>query len=199
MSIIQKRKVILASRSPARRAILADAGLKLGAYYSDIDETRLPRESVERHSLRLAYLKAIKCCNAYYGKKRGTPVVIGVDTVIFHAGKVLGKPRNKKEAFKFLSALSGKWHKVYTGVAVIDTRTLKALRKLVVSRVRFTKLTKAQISWYIRTGEPMRAAGAYSIQGKGRALIGSVDGCFTNVIGISIPAVLKMLKFFQAV
>ena len=122
------------------------------------------------------------------------PIIIGVDTVIAIGNKIFGKPRNKEEAKKFLRVLSGKWHKVYTGTIVIDTLLGKTLKKLVVSKVKFVKLSEEDINRYISTGEPLRAAGAYAIQGKGMALIESVNGCLTNIIGISIPALIDMLK-----
>lgn len=187
------RQIILASRSPARRQILKDAGLKIGVAYADIDESRLPRESVEHYAIRVAHAKAKKVATKYPGVHR-SPIVIGVDTVIAIGAHILGKPKNIAQARAFLKRLSGRWHKVYTGTVVIDAGTGRALKKLIVSRVKFARLSPAQISWYIKTGEPMHAAGAYSIQGRGRALIESVDGCLTNIIGISIPALMKMLK-----
>lgn len=178
---------------------MTDAGLRLGKFYSDIDESRLKNESAKRYAVRLAYLKALKCADTILKKGGERPVVIGVDTVIAYGRDILGKPKNRNEAARFLKTLSGKWHEVYTGVAVLDIKTGKALTKLMVSRVKFAKLSRRMIKWYISTGEPMKAAGAYSIQGKGRALIESVGGCFTNVIGISIPVVMKMLARLGAV
>lgn len=184
------RKVILASRSPARKAILKEAGLKIGVAYADIDESRLPHESVERYAMRVAYAKAKKVA----GKVEGAPIIIGVDTVIAIGTHILGKPKDRKEAVRFLRKLSGKWHKVYSGTVMLDTKTGRVQKRLVVSKVKCSSLTPKQINWYIATGEPFHAAGAYSIQGKGRALIESVDGCLTNIIGVSIPVVTGMLK-----
>lgn len=189
-----KRKIILASRSKARRQILREAGFEIGVAFADVDESVLRGERVGRYTMRVALDKA-----AAVAKKRRDAVVIGVDTVISLGGMILGKPRDKKEAAKYLRALSGRWHRVYTGTVAVDSVSGKIAKKLVVSRVKFASLSAKQILWYISTGEPLRAAGAYSIQGKGRALIESVSGCLTNVIGISIPVVHGLLKKLKAI
>lgn len=182
---------------------MLEAGLKLDVSYADIDEARLERESVSKYAIRVALAKAKKIADEYSLSplwervgERGCslPVVIGVDTVIALVNKIYGKPRNRDEAKRFLRSLSGKWHKVYSGTVVIDTLRKKTLKELVVSKVKFVKLTDKEIDWYISTGEPMHAAGAYAIQGKGMALIESVNGCLTNIIGISIPVLMKMLE-----
>jgi len=213
---LQRRKIILASRSPARRQILIEAGLKLDVKFPDIDESRLLREPVSRYAVRVAHEKARKIAEEYSchprrecgdpaspldSRLRGNdfPVVIGVDTIIALGNKIFGKPSNREEAKKFLRALSGRWHKVYSGTVVIDTIRNKTIKKLVVSKVRFTKLSEDMIDWYVSTGEPLRVAGAYAIQWKGMALIEAVNGCFTNVIGISIPVLMGMLKKLKAV
>lgn len=192
--MLQRRNIVLASRSPARRQILIEAGLKLDVKFADIDESRLPRESVSRYAVRVALAKAEKVASS-----ENNAIVIGVDTVIALGNKIYGKPRDREEARKFLRILSGKWHKVYTGTAVIDTLRGKKLRKLVVSKVKFVRLTDKEIEWYISTGEPMQAAGAYAIQGKGMAIVESVNGCLTNIIGISIPVLMKILEQLKVV
>ncbi len=200
---MKRQRIILASRSPARKAILKEAGLKIGVAYADIDESRLPHESVQRYVMRVAYAKAEKVASKYspspQGERAGVrglpaPIIIGVDTVIAIGAHILGKPKDRKEAARFLKKLSGRWHKVYSGTVMLDTMTGKVQKRLVISKVKCSSLTPKQIDWYIATGEPFHAAGAYSIQGKGRALIESVDGCLTNIIGVSIPVVFGMLK-----
>lgn len=189
----QKRKIILASRSPARFKLLKDLGLNIGRAFADIDESYFKGESINHHTLRLAAMKAEKIA-----AKNKKDIVIGVDTVIVFKNKIFGKPINKKDAEKTLRTLSGKWHEVHSGTVIIDAKSGKTIKKLVISRVRFAKLSKEMIDWYIRTGEPLKAAGAYSIQNKGSCLIEAVDGCLTNVIGISIPWILSMLKKLNA-
>lgn len=192
--LFQKRRIILASRSRARRKILRECGLKMGVAYADIDESRRTGECVQNYVLRVAYAKAEKIASL-----SRNAVVVGVDTVIASGNRIFGKPKNKSEATSILRALSGRQHKVYTGIVVIDSANGRTIKRLVASRVKFAKLNSRQIDWYISTGEPFTVAGAYSIQGKGRALIESVGGCFTSIIGISIPAFAKMLKILKAV
>lgn len=181
--------IILASRSKARRRLLKKAGLRIKIAYADADESRRRSEPIGRYAMRVAIAKAKKVEHLHKGA-----IIIAADTAIAIDSHIFGKPKNNQEAEKFLKKLSGRWHKVYTGTVVIDAKTGRALKKLVISRVKFEKLSQSQIDWYIGTGEPLRAAGAYSIQGKGGKLIEKVEGCFTNVVGISVPIVMKMLK-----
>ncbi len=171
-----------------------DAGLKLDVKFADIDESRFDKEPVSKFAIRVALAKAEKIAAT-----EDNAIVIGVDTVIALSNHVFGKPKNRDEARRFLKALSGKWHKAYSGTVVIDSLRKKTLKKLVVTKVKFSKLSDNDIDWYISTGEPMHAAGAYSIQSQGRALIESVNGCFTNVIGVSIPVIIKMLNNLKAI
>jgi len=190
----QRRKIILASRSKARLKLLRDLGLCVDVEFADIDESKKSGESVASHVKRLAVTKARKIAA---GKVK--PVVIGVDTVIYFRGKVLGKPKDKKEAVRFLKMLSGKWHEVYSGVAFVDTKSGRVISKVVISRVKFANLSNDAIEWYVSTGEPTHAAGAYSIQGLGLLLTEKIDGCFSNIIGISTSLVLEVLKKFKVV
>lgn len=189
-----KRSIILASRSTARRELLREAGFKIGLSFADIDESRLAGEAVEKYAIRIALAKAKKVA-----LRRPTSFIIGVDTVISLGNKIFGKPSNKKIAKKTLLELSGKWHRVLSGTVLLDAKTGRTIKKTVISRVKFAKLTSGQIDWYIKTGEPLKAAGAYSIQSGGRQLVASVDGCFTNIVGISMPAITAMLKTLKAI
>jgi septum formation protein len=191
---MQKRKIILASRSPARLELLREAGLKISVDYPDINESVRRGEPVGRYANRLALEKAKKIAI-----RHKNAVVVGVDTVIALGQRIFGKPKNKKEAVRYLKTLSGKWHKVCSGTVVLDSKSGRYLRKLVVSKVRFARLSKEQIDWYVATGEPLRVAGAYSIQWSGRTLIESVDGCYTNIIGVSVPVLIQMLKIINAI
>jgi septum formation protein len=185
----QKRKIVLASRSKARKAILKDVGLKLEVAFPDVDEKRLPKEPIKKFLLRIATNKAKRVA-----KGHKSAVIIAVDTIIVNGRKIYGKPGNEETAREFLKELSGKWHKVLSGTVVFDSKTKKFYKKLIKTDVKFKKLTKRVIDWYVKTGEPINAAGAYAIQGKGMSLIAELRGCFTNVIGISIPWTLSILK-----
>lgn len=188
------RKIVLASRSPARFKILREADISITRAFPDINESRHRGENIRHLALRLAEDKAKKIA-----ERKRDAIIIAVDTVISYRDHIFGKPRNKREAKRFLKALSGKTHRVYSGTVVMDAQSGKIIKKLVVTKVKFAKLSREIIEWYISTGEPFRAAGAYSIQNKGRALVESVDGCFTNVIGVSVPLVLKILRELRAI
>ncbi|MBI2092748.1 MAG: septum formation protein Maf [Deltaproteobacteria bacterium] len=188
---IPLRGIILASRSKARRKLLKEAGLSVRVAYADIDESRLKNEPVSKYAIRVAYAKAKKIAGR--GGRRGCPVIIGVDTVISIGKKILGKPKNRAEAFRYLKLLSGRTHKVYSGMAVIDTKNGQIFKDVTISKVKFSKLSSKMIDWYISTGEPLKAAGAYSIQEKGKALVESIDGCLTSIIGISLPKLFRIL------
>ncbi|MBU4485218.1 septum formation protein Maf [bacterium] len=190
----QNRKIILASRSVARKQTLKDAGIKIGVTYPDVDESRKANEAINEYVLRIAASKAEKV-----GASCPNAIIIAVDTVIVKGWKIFGKPKTKAQAMDFLEKLSGKWHEVYSGTVVFDTKNSKIYSKLIKTRVKFAKLDQKTIDWYIKTGEPMKAAGAYAIQGKGKVLIESVEGCYTNVIGISMPWVLSILKRIDAI
>lgn len=183
------KPIILASRSPARFKILREAGIPVERAFPDVDESRLRGETVRHYVMRIAEAKAKKIA-----KKERDAIIIAVDTVISYKSHIFGKPKNKKEARKFLKTLSGKMHRVFSGTVVINSKSGKTLKKIIVTKVKFAKLSNEIIDWYIKTGEPMHAAGAYSIQSKGRALIESLDGCFTNVIGVSISQIFQMIK-----
>jgi len=109
-------------------------------------------------------------------------------------GDILGKPRDEHHARSMLKTLSGNWHEVWGGIALRDDRAGTVEVESVVTKVKFSKLSDEMIDWYVGTGEPFGRAGSYAIQGHGRALVSAVDGCFTNVIGISIPVVFAMLR-----
>ena len=176
----QNRTIVLASRSPARLELLREAGLTLKRSFADIDESRLPREHVTDYAIRIARAKADRVSPRFKDA-----IIITADTIIAYGESIFGKPATKLEARQTLRRLSGRWHDVYSGIVITDTLSKRSHQKLVKTRVKFMKLTDDQIKWYIGTGEPLKAAGAYSIQSKGRVLIEAVDGCLSNVIGIS--------------
>lgn len=191
---MKKMKLILGTRSPARRRLLKEAGLKFRVAFADIDESRHRGEAVGKMAMRLAIAKAKKISEG-----RNDSIIITADTLIAIGQHILGKPKNKNEAEKFLKILSGRWHKVYTGTVIYDPSSKKILKRLIVTRVKFAKLSSAEIDSYIKSGEPLKAAGAYSIQNRAKVLISAVDGCLTNIIGISVPYVMKSLKTLKAI
>ena len=173
--------IILASNSPRRRELLGQMGLKdFQVSAPNVDETvepgLSPAEMVEELSLRKARAAA---------EKAGPEdLVIAADTVVALDGKVLGKPRDWEDAFAMLSALSGREHRVYTGVTVL--RGEEAATGHEETTVAFRALEPGEIRGYIATGEPMDKAGAYGIQGLGALLVSGIRGDYCNVVGLPV-------------
>ena len=190
MAIIDfKRPLVLASASEARRALLSGAGLKFIPDAVDIDETPLPGEAVTDYVSRLAEMKA----NASVPPALDA-VIIAVDTAIGLEEKIIGKPRDESHAREILRELSGKTHEVASAIAVRDLMSASIDVEITRTEVTFDALDVRMIDWYMSTGEWRGRAGAYAIQGKGASLVSNVRGCFTNVIGLSMPTLLRMLR-----
>ncbi len=186
------REIILASSSPRRKALLKQIGLTFKVDVSNYDEdmeniTLSPIELTERYSSEKAKMVAKKYKNA---------IIIAADTVVYFKNKIYGKPHTKKNAIKMLKEFSGDWHEIITGFTIIDTKTKKTMTSHVSSKVLFKKLSSEEIEAYVKTGEPLDKAGAYGIQEKGLVLVEEVNGDYSNVVGLPIPAVLKTLSKF---
>lgn len=183
--------IILASRSPRRRELLERVGLKEFQVISpDVDERVEPGLSpagmVEELSLRKARAAA--------DKTGPDGLIIAADTVVALDGAVLGKPRDGADAFAMLSALSGREHRVYTGVSVL--RGDRAVTEHEETAVCFRALAPGEIWGYIATGEPMDKAGAYGIQGIGALLVSGIRGDYCNVVGLPVFRLGRMLREF---
>lgn len=127
--------------------------------------------------------------------RRPTSRVLGADTVVELEGLVLGKPRDESDARKMLRALSGRTHRVITGVAVRSRGGWKDHSECRVTSVRFAPLTRRQIDWYVATGEPMDKAGAYAVQGRGALFVRELRGSYSNVVGLPLDVVFRALGF----
>jgi septum formation protein len=181
-------KLILASTSPRRRALLAAAGVDFELDESGIDEQRLTGEPAAEFALRMAQEKALAVSRRATGA-----LVLGADTVVECGGEVLGKPRDHADAHQMLRMLSGRFHTVVTAFALArDGRVAES--RAVTSRVRFRELGDGEIDAYIRTGEPMDKAGAYGIQAAGAGLVVEVEGERDNVMGLPVGEVLAALR-----
>ncbi len=184
-------RIVLASASPRRRELLGVMGLKdfeiMTAPGEETDFNHLPpMERVEAIALDKARRSAAAAGD--------DALVISADTLVFVDGAALGKPRDKEDAVKMLSSLSGREHYVATGVAMIYKG--EELLDARLTTVRFAKLTPAQIEAYVATNEPMDKAGAYGIQGRGSVLIEGIEGDYFNVMGLPIRKVYEMLGHF---
>jgi len=178
-------KVILASASPRRKDIMSMLDLRVEIIPADIDESKAPDMPVE-HVKFNAYGKARKIFDERGG------IVIGADTIVYLDNMILGKPLNEEEAFLILKRLSGRSHKVYTGVTVISDNFDHTF--YAESDVYFKNMSDNEIRWYISTGEPMDKAGSYGIQGYGAVFIDKIEGCFFNVMGLPVSRLYDVLK-----
>ena len=183
--ITLKCPLILASGSPRRKELLDAMGLPYLVDVSDADESfsGAPEDMVLELSRRKAQAVAARHDGA---------IILAADTIVFCDG-VLGKPRDAGDAGRMLAALSGRWHSVYTGVTMMDTRSGRTLSRADVTRVHFTVLAPRDIDAYVATGEPFGKAGAYAIQGRGGMLIDRIEGSYTNVVGLPTALVRSML------
>lgn len=180
-------RLVLASASPRRRALLESLGVRFVQRPTAIDETPLADEEPPRYVERLAADKAT--AQALPGE-----VVLAADTTVVLDDRILGKPADASQAREMLASLAGRWHEVFTGVALFDPQCGGLARGVERSRVRITPLTGAEIDWYVATGEPFDKAGGYAIQGRGALLVESIEGNYTNVVGLPMPTVYRLFR-----
>jgi septum formation protein len=182
------KRLILASASPRRKRLLKQIGLDFDVLPSSVPETWEENTSPPEIALRLAREKA----EAIAGNLP-SGVVIGADTLVVLEGRILGKPQNPDEAFRFLRKLSGRSHDVITAVVLLDAESGRVLADVEVTRVFFREVSDQEIHAYIASGEPMDKAGAYGIQGRGVLFVKRIEGCYTNVVGLPLGKLGEML------
>ena len=171
---------------------MREAGLNPVVKPQDVDETPLPGEPADKLVARLSTLKAR---SALAGARPGD-VILAADTTVALDGTELGKPIDAKDARRMLTALSGRGHDVYTGVRLIRVRPDGSTRERSLveeTHVTFYDLSPKEIDAYVATGEPLDKAGAYGIQGRGRALVRGIDGDYFNVVGLPVAATLRAM------
>ena len=171
--------LVLASRSPQRRAILEQLGAEFRVEAPDVEEL------TGGDARRLVTENALRKARAVQGER-----VLGVDTAVVLDGRVFGKPADEREAETFLRRLSGRGHEVWSGVALRERGTERTATA--VTRVRFRLLEQGDLDWYLATGEWRDRAGGYAIQGRGAALVAGIEGDYSNVVGLPIPALLEL-------
>jgi septum formation protein len=183
--------LILASSSPRRRELLQTLGLTFSVITSEVDETTSPEltpaEVVEQLALRKAGAVAEKVSGG---------VVLGADTIVVLDGHILGKPADEPDAYRMLSALQGREHTVYSGVALIDAASGRSESAYNATRVRIRAMTDREIRAYIATGEPMDKAGSYAIQGIGSIFVEGIVGDYFTVVGLPLNVTARMLARF---
>jgi septum formation protein len=185
--------LILASASPRRQELLRNAGIAFRAQASDIPEDALPNESPVDCAERLAKEKALAVFSQF-----SKEIVLGADTIVLSDETMLGKPVDAADAARMLRLLSGRVHEVITGVCLVRPATT-AGRPIVktaseTTRVTMTELTEQEIADYIASGEPMDKAGAYAIQGIASRWIPRVEGDYSNVVGLPVALVWRMVR-----
>lgn len=182
--------LVLASASPRRAEILRAVGWPYEAQPADTDETPRAGEDPVAYVERLARAKAEAVAVARPGS-----LVLGADTVVVAGGALLGKPRDAADARRMLRQLSGGWHEVLTGIALVGAA--ESARVMVAherTRVRFAALTAAEIDWYVATGEPADKAGAYAVQGRAALFIAEIAGDYWNVVGLPVRLVYRLAR-----
>lgn len=179
--------MVLASASPRRAELLRAAGFNFDVVPADIDERPLPGERPDEYVRRVAAGKAQTVADL-----RPDAVVIGADTVVVVDGRMLGKPENDEDAARMLCLLSGRTHHVLTGVAA--RHGSQACVEFESSRVRVGVLSPTDIAWYVSSGEPRDKAGAYAIQGLASRFIEAIDGSYSNVVGLPVALLCRLLR-----
>ena len=183
------RRLVLASASPRRRELLSQAGFSFEVHPAHVNEDLRPEEDPIAYVVRLAREKAL----AVYGLLEDPEaIVLGADTTVTLDGHILAKPDDSSDASRMLRMLSGRTHRVITGVAIATSAGTEVAAE--VTGVQFLTLTDEEIAAYIATGEPMDKAGAYGIQGHAAKWIPRIEGCYFNVVGLPLALVSTMLE-----
>ncbi len=182
-------QVILASSSPRRHDLLAQLGIPFTVRPANIEEDRLPDEAPHAYVLRVAKAKA-----QHLAYQFPAALVLGADTTVVLGRQILGKPAGVEAARRMLAQLSGRTHTVITGLAVLHSVRQFACVDSVTTRVRFRRLSEAEIERYVATEEPFGKAGAYAIQGQAAAFVTALEGCYTNVVGLPLQRTAALLQ-----
>ncbi|MGI9054414.1 MAG: Maf family protein [Pyrinomonadaceae bacterium] len=188
-SIIRLPKIILASGSPRRAEILNAVGWSFEKYVADIDESEIAGESPENYVQRLAQTKAETIAVKFPGQ-----IVLGADTTVVIEHQIIGKPADLIEAKKMLEMLSGKWHEVLTGVALVKNENSSV--GLQSTKVKFSEMSESEIEFLVEKGEPLDKAGAYAVQAQAALFIEKIEGDYWNVVGLPVNLVYNLYKQF---
>ena len=179
--------LVLASNSPRRRELLTAAGIPCDVVSVDVDEAVRGLDPPGEHVRRLSREKA----EAGFAL-RPYEVVLGADTIVVVGSEILGKPKDAADATRMLRILSGREHEVLTGVALVSSQ--KTVVEVARTRVWFNPLTDREIDDYVATGEPQDKAGGYAIQGVASRFVDRIQGSYSNVVGLPVALVYRLLK-----
>ena len=191
---MSRTRLLLASRSPQRRAILEQLGIEFEVVVSDADEvtTGLPEELALENARRKATAVATAVATGSRASSNKTPWVLGVDTVVALGDAVYGKPADRAEAESTLRALSGMVHRVVSGICLVDDPAVRARTALATTIVSFRPIDDPTLAWYLDSCEWRERAGGYAIQGRGAALVASIEGDYLNVVGLPAATLLEL-------
>lgn len=186
-------RVVLASKSPRRREILSSLGIAFDIVSADADESSdITDPALLVRELALRKGRATRELLKARGEWNDDTLIIASDTVVAIDGEILGKPRDKADAARMLSLLSGTAHHVISGIALLigDRETAD----FDDTSVRFSPMTEAEIAWYVASGEPMDKAGAYAVQGLASLWVKGLDGCYFNVVGLPVHKLNELCR-----
>lgn len=183
-------KIILASASERRQELLGRLVDDFKIEVSKFDEDTVPFEGDTDK-----YVKAVALGKALDVESRISEeaIIISADTIVVQNDNILGKPKDKQDAFKMLKSLQGKSHFVYSGIVVINTKTNKIKQESLSTKVTFSEISDEEILEYIETKEPLDKAGSYGIQGRGGVFVKGIEGCYYNVVGLPLNKLKSML------
>jgi len=186
-------KIILASSSPRRRELLKQIGLDFEIMVPECEENFDNLKTIDENLKIISHNKALdvyrKCIK---NNECDNNIIISCDTVVVKDGRIFTKPVDEKDAYDMLLNLSGSMHEVKSCITVMDSK--KQVSEIINTKVYFNKLSKEEIKWYINTGEPFDKAGGYGIQGKGSVFVKYIEGCYYNVVGLSVNTLYSILR-----
>src|SRR5687768_2498753 len=186
-SMISLPKLILASASPRRAEILTAVGWEFEKQVTDIDESILRGETAEDYVQRLAAEKA-----RVIAEKNADAIVLGADTTVVIDEKIIGKPKDLDEAGEMIKILSGNWHEVLTGVAIVrNSETLVDFQR---TSVKFAQMNEDEIEFLVQKGKPLDKAGAYAVQEQAALFIEKIEGDYWNVVGLPVNLIYSLVK-----
>lgn len=179
---------VLASASPARRRLLQSVGIEPIVYPSDFDESQIQLDDPNRLVQTLAQRKAETVIPQFE-----SALIMGCDSILAVNGQIHGKPANTQEAIARWQIMQGNFGDLYTGHTLIDLTQNRTVTKCQVTRVYFAQMSDRDIQAYVATGEPLKCAGAFALEGFGSLFVEKISGCHSNVIGLSLPLLRHML------
>lgn len=179
---------ILASASPARRQLLQSAGINPIICKSDFDESQVQEKDPVKLVETLALRKAETVANQY-----NDALILGCDSLLGVNGEIYGKPESRENAIELWEKMRGNVGTLYTGHTLIDQRQQKTLVKCGITQVYFAFIEDSTIEAYVATGEPLKCAGCFALDGRGGLFVDKIEGCHSNIIGLSLPLLRQML------